>query len=280
MRQNETKALLTFVTVVKNDLQALKKTNSSIDAVLRRSDITTALQHVVIDGASSDGTVEYMKSRPSHPQLDTIFFSEPDSGIYDAMNKGARLSSGRYIIFLNAGDCLLDETNFACVFLTLATHDDGSKSAGITYSADIDFGAFSVNRRARDLARLTYRMPTVHQAIAYKRDILMEYPYRTEYRICGDYEQICRIYSAGIRFLTAPQTLVKFAAGGASTRHPKRLLKESLTIFSLYENKKGLPVIKNGIRLVVSVTTFQLLYFFSNFLTRLTKVLSNNGRGP
>lgn len=87
---------MTIVTVTFNDLQALKCTVASV-ARIRGCD----LQYLVIDGASADGTAEYLGS----PELSWVtWISEPDAGLYDAMNKGLARATGRYVLFLNAGD--------------------------------------------------------------------------------------------------------------------------------------------------------------------------------
>jgi len=87
--------LLSVVTVTKNNLKGLVVTADSIPA-----DFNT-IEWIVIDGNSDDGTIDYLE-RSSHEKLSYI--SEPDQGIFDAMNKGLRLATGELIIFLNAGD--------------------------------------------------------------------------------------------------------------------------------------------------------------------------------
>ena len=89
---------ISIITVCRNDLNCLQKTLASICAQHFRD-----FELVIIDGASNDGTQEYLREL----QMDNlIYISEPDSGIYDAMNKGVRLASGSWYFFLNAGDLL------------------------------------------------------------------------------------------------------------------------------------------------------------------------------
>jgi glycosyltransferase involved in cell wall biosynthesis len=89
--------LITVVSVTRNDRPGIART---IASVRQQSDVH--VQHIVVDGASTDGTAEWL-AQQAWPAQDT-FISEPDSGIYDGMNKGAALAEGELIVFLNGGD--------------------------------------------------------------------------------------------------------------------------------------------------------------------------------
>ncbi|MFU8945157.1 glycosyltransferase family 2 protein [Mycetocola zhadangensis] len=93
---------ITVITVTLNDLHGLKKTLSSVEAQTARG-----FEHWVIDGGSTDGSrdvlVDYVASKPT-----SHFVSEPDGGIFDAMNKGIGLATGDLLVFLNSGDCFTD----------------------------------------------------------------------------------------------------------------------------------------------------------------------------
>tara|TARA_B100001989_G_C24515085_1_gene452647 strand:- start:124 stop:900 length:777 start_codon:yes stop_codon:yes gene_type:complete len=99
---------LTIVTVVYNDLNAFKVTHKSI---CNQSFLD--IEWVVVDGGSTDGTLDYIKAH----QLDiTTWISEPDNGIFDAMNKGISLASGQWINFMNAGDTYRNESTLHSIF--------------------------------------------------------------------------------------------------------------------------------------------------------------------
>ena len=93
---------ITVITAVLNDRDALVRTRQS---VLDQTGVD--IQHVVIDGGSSDGVAELLTQWSADSNL--RFLSEPDSGVYDAFNKGLRLADGDSIGFLNAGDVYRDE---------------------------------------------------------------------------------------------------------------------------------------------------------------------------
>lgn len=94
---------VTIVSVTRNDLPGIRRTLSSI-----RSQKGVRIQHVVIDGASTDGTVEWLAAQDWSEG--STFVSEPDRGIYDAMNKGAALATEDLVVFMNGGDTFPRET--------------------------------------------------------------------------------------------------------------------------------------------------------------------------
>lgn len=87
---------LSIITINYNNLKGLKKTVESVD-----SQILKGFEYIVIDGGSTDGSAEYMESQSG--KID-YFISEPDKGVYHAMNKGIKKASGEYLLFLNSGD--------------------------------------------------------------------------------------------------------------------------------------------------------------------------------
>lgn len=106
---------ITVVTVALNDLEGIKRTFASLDRQSYRD-----VQHVVIDGGSTDGTATWAKEHPSF--TDTTVTSEPDDGIYNAMNKGITAATGDLIAFLNAGDEYTDESVLKIVASDFAAH--------------------------------------------------------------------------------------------------------------------------------------------------------------
>lgn len=102
---------LSIITINYNNAAGLKKTLDSVAA-----QTYTDFEHIIVDGASSDGSVEVIReyentliSRPSPLASHLTWLSEPDSGIYNAMNKGVRLAKGEYTLMLNSGDYLVNE---------------------------------------------------------------------------------------------------------------------------------------------------------------------------
>ena len=103
---------LTVVTVCRNALAELMPTVESVLAQKAKGSIS--IEHVVVDGASTDGTPEWLAEQLAAGNIER-YVSEPDRGIYDAMNKGINLARGRVLTFMNAGDTYTDEDISCCV---------------------------------------------------------------------------------------------------------------------------------------------------------------------
>ena len=97
---------VTVVTVARNACDALRKTMASV-----MSQTYADLEYIIVDGASSDGTLELLEHAKG-----IRWISEPDKGIYDAMNKGVAMSTGQWIIFMNAGDTFASDDALEKVF--------------------------------------------------------------------------------------------------------------------------------------------------------------------
>lgn len=104
---------LTVITVCRDVLPQLKRTTAS---VLGQKAVypDVSIEHVIVDGASTDGTPEWLAEMKAQGKIET-YISEPDRGIYDAMNKGINLAKGRSVLFLNADDVLTHVDLTACV---------------------------------------------------------------------------------------------------------------------------------------------------------------------
>lgn len=110
---------LSIVTINFNNLQGLKRT---VDSILQQS--TRNFEWVIIDGGSSDGSKELVSNLTNNSNINIGYWcSEPDKGIYNAMNKGTKNANGEYLLFLNSGDCLAD-SNVIADFLQLDTRTD------------------------------------------------------------------------------------------------------------------------------------------------------------
>jgi glycosyltransferase involved in cell wall biosynthesis len=95
--------LVSIITVVYNCVNIIEETILSV--INQNYD---SFEYIIIDGGSSDGTTEIIKE---HQDKITLWISEPDKGIYDAMNKGIQIAKGRYILFINSGDILREIPN-------------------------------------------------------------------------------------------------------------------------------------------------------------------------
>lgn len=95
---------LTIITINYNNAAGLKLTMESV-----WSQTSNEFEYIIIDGASTDGSVEYLSKNCQLSTINCQLLTEPDTGIYNAMNKGILMAKGEYIHFLNSGDWLVDE---------------------------------------------------------------------------------------------------------------------------------------------------------------------------
>jgi putative colanic acid biosynthesis glycosyltransferase len=242
--------VLTFVTVCFNDRNSLLET---IQSLQRLSKIFSDFDHVVIDGGSSDDSVEILNSH-EYFNADRILVSEPDNGLYDAMNKGLKLARGRYVCFLNAGD-LVNTRNFDWIRLGQLM----AKSESILCCNYIL--RFSNGQKKFKSARKFYSyypgMPTSHQAMFFPSGISKTKEYRVDYEICSDFDFFCQVQrKVGCDYIGAGAAVI-FNTGGKSSKRPFRLIRESMGTFGRYSTLRILYPIK-FLQLLVSITMRRL----------------------
>jgi glycosyltransferase involved in cell wall biosynthesis len=208
-----TLARVSIVTVAFNSATTIADTLTSV-----ATQSWSAVEHIVIDGASTDGTLDIVER---HGQHLARVVSEPDGGIYDAMNKGIRVATGDIVGFLNADDRYADADVLRSVALTMM---DGDLDAVIGDVAFLDGDdPTRVKRRYRSdrfsPERLAWGWMPAHPALFVRRDVFDRVgPFATDYRIAGDYEWIARaFYRGNLRYRHLPRVVVHMRTGGIST---------------------------------------------------------------
>jgi glycosyltransferase involved in cell wall biosynthesis len=166
---------LSIITINRNNVTGLEKT---IQSVVTQT--TTDFEYIVIDGASDDGSVDVIRK---HADKITYWVSEPDSGIYNAMNKGIRKAQGDYCLFLNSGDWLIESETLANVFVEIA----GLPEAGVYYSDRMGTdGYLSVTAEQYTIDNLLSGGPS-HQNSLIKTKLFFEHEFYDErYKIIAD----------------------------------------------------------------------------------------------
>ena len=176
------------------------------------------VEHIVIDGGSTDGSRQVLERY--RPQLSRVI-SEPDRGIYDAMNKGITHATGDILCFLNADDIYANAQVLETVAHKMQPHRLDALFGDVAFfRAD---APQKIVRRYRSHMftpkRISYGWMPAHPALFMRRKIYQDLGgFRTHYRIAGDFEFIARAFSPGIlRYQHLPQVLVLMQAGGVST---------------------------------------------------------------
>lgn len=196
---------ITIITVTYNAEKTFARTAESVLA-----QTYPCVEHIIVDGASTDGTLsmaqDYMhRSYASGGGHDVRIVSEPDNGIYDAMNKGLRYATGDYVVFLNAGDSLHAAGTLQAV--AAAARSDGAPPAVLYGDTDIvdGGGVFLRHRRlAPPREGLTWRsfrhgMLVCHQAFYALRDIAAATPFDCAYRFSADVDWCIRVMREAAR---------------------------------------------------------------------------------
>jgi glycosyltransferase involved in cell wall biosynthesis len=213
--------LFSIITVALNSEKTIADTLTSV-ATQNYVDY----EHIVVDGSSTDSTLDLVEQN-RHARLRWV--SEPDQGLYDAMNKGIAMARGDYVLFLNSDDlfCRPDALNIVaekimmsgadCIFADVRfVENDGVSPAGRVYSA----------RRFRPALIRVGVMPP-HPAMFVRRELLIQLGgFNTKYRMAADFDLIARaLLKTKSSFAVLPEIITSFRIGGISTDGLKAKVK-------------------------------------------------------
>lgn len=212
---------LSIITIVYNNVRDIERTLKSIIG-----QTYTNIEYIVIDGASTDGTLDVLYQYKQHI---TQLITEPDKGIYDAMNKGLALATGEYVLFMNSGDEIYSPKTVANIF---ATVPDADIYYGETEMIN-DAGESLGRRRHKAPEKFTWRkfkygMSISHQAIYIKR-LLVE-PYDNRYALSADIDWILRAAKKAQNIVNVHQYVAKYLVGGMSKKRHRQSLIERFNI--------------------------------------------------
>lgn len=219
---------ISIITVTYNAEATIERTLESV-AMQTYPDI----EHLVIDGASKDRTVEIARRYPH-----AIVVSEPDKGLYDAMNKGLKRATGDYLCFLNAGDKLHRKDTLAHLIELVSNGSPVGVLYGDTHIVDAQ-GNFLRSRRLTPPEHLTWRsfkagMLVCHQAFYINRQIAQ--PYDLTYRFSADFDWCIRCMKEGekrgMKNLYLREPLADYLSEGMTTANQKASLKERFRIMA------------------------------------------------
>ena len=194
-------------------------------------------EHIIMDGASSDRTLPLAQQYAEKDQR-VIIHSEKDYGLYDAMNKALNLVTGDYVVFLNAGDKLFNETTLEDIAEKLKYGNKPSVIYGYTDIVD-NAGVFLHPRRLQPPRNLTWQsfkwgMLVCHQAFYARADLAKKTPYDNTYKYSADVDWCIRIMKAGeaegAKTLNTNLTLCDYLDGGMTTAHQRESLKERFIV--------------------------------------------------
>ncbi|MCQ2252528.1 MAG: glycosyltransferase [Bacteroidales bacterium] len=202
---------ITVITVTFNNKPQLISTMQSVDI----QDYDN-LEYIVVDGNSSDGTADALKSYAG--KLDK-WVSEPDRGIYDAMNKGVGLSTGDYCIFMNAGDTFVKPTTISDI-------------VNCGFDSDVVYGNILKNGKLVEASapRNCHKMYYCHQAVFVKTACLREFPFDISHKMSADFKQAKLLYLAGKSIKQTNITVANFDTNGISNTKRSTGLMDNIKV--------------------------------------------------
>ena len=228
---------VSVITVCYNAVLGIEKT---ILSVLNQT--YSDIEYIIIDGASTDGTVDIIHK---YANKISCFISEPDGGIYDAMNKGIKAAKGEWINFLNAGDTFYYSTSVETVFF-----HDISPDIDVIYGYQVhsyDYGKFV--RKRLPLSFFNSGMPFGHESSFVRAELMKSIGFDTNYRIAADYNFFFNLYVSGNKFQAVDAIVTEFESmDGISSSTNTALLTHRETSmvngsFASVQYKKGVLVI-------------------------------------
>ena len=225
---------ISIITITYNSEKSLPRTLDSV-----QSQTYDEIEHIIVDGASTDGTKAMIEAYAKTHQ-NVRWISEPDEGIYNALNKGIRMATGDVIGFLHSDDVFFSPDSVAQIAAAFA-----DETVDVVYG-DLQYcNGDKVTRRwvsnAFDPKALKFGWMPPHPTVYVRKKVYEQVgPYDEWFRISADYDMILRIFTAGYKSLYIPKVLVSMETGGASNRNTKaRLSKTQEDFIVLKKNHVG-----------------------------------------
>jgi len=217
--------ILSIITITYNNLNGLQFTCDTID---HKQD---KVEHLIIDGSSTDGTKEYLRSLDGN----ATWISEKDKGIYDAMNKGISESKGDYLLFMNAGDGLNDDRTITELIVHLSNNPD--VLYGKTMLVDQAYkelglrSEITTRKLPEDLSWKSMQMGMMvcHQSFIAKKQIA---PYYTENNFSADVDAVRKCLKKAKKIQYYNGIIASFLVGGISEQKKFKSLADRFRVIS------------------------------------------------
>ena len=246
------KPLISIITVVYNSVNFLEGSIKSIALQDSKN-----FEHIIVDGGSTDGTLELIHRYENQIHQ---WISEPDKGLYDAMNKGIRMARGEYIWFINSGDKLYENQTISKIEVIVELNSMPDIVYGETViidENDIEIGL----RRLKTPQNLSVKslfngLVVCHQSFIIKRNIASEY--NLKYKIAADYDWVLKALKSSKTIVNSNLILSRYLDNGFSKNNIPKALKERFGIMA-----KEFGWFKTALKHIVIGTRF-FTYFLKN----------------
>jgi glycosyltransferase involved in cell wall biosynthesis len=249
------KPLISIITAVRNGKKHLDQT---IQSVISQSYDNDKIEYLIIDGGSTDGTLDII--RKYEDKVDH-WVSEPDKGIYDAMNKGIMAATGDLIAFLNSDDWYLPGAleEVANTFVL-----QGDRRSVIAGRWNLVFEDIDLTVTVRPTLKFHAGMPLSHQAMFVPKRVYATLGgYDLQYRYAADLDMALRLFTGGMRFILLDTVIASFRTSGASEKYYRESGKEASRVTRNY-----LPYI-SYLRFRLVRIKFEFLNFLLHVINRI-----------
>ena len=206
---------VTVVTAVLNDAGHIEQT---ILSVISQTDIE--IEYIIVDGGSKDGTLELIGK---YKDKISLFISEPDRGVYDAMNKGIKYSTGDFVYFINSGDILLNPS----ILSKIKLEELKERNAIIYGNVVVAYGNIEALEKPRPFFNSKMKFKGIgicHQSMFFPGKLIRNEKYDLSYNIAADYDLAYRLWRKGTEFLYKDITIAKYDWGKGISSNPYKLL--------------------------------------------------------
>lgn len=208
---------VSIITVVLNNAEYVE---SCIQSVINQD--YENIEYIIIDGGSTDGTIDVIKK---YEDKITVWISEPDDGMYYAINKGIDMSSGDIIGMLHSDDLYIDAHVISNVVRKFGKDNVDSVYADLVYVErnNLRHVVRYYDSSVFQISKFAYGWMPAHPSCFIRKNVYAKYGlYKTDYIIAADYELLVRFYAKHrVSYSYLPKIIVKMRSGGLSTRNLK-----------------------------------------------------------
>lgn len=207
------------ITIVTISLNTVKDIENTILSVINQT--YPHVEYIVIDGKSNDGTIDIIKK---YNEKISYWLSEPDKGIYDAMNKGIKAATGEWILFMNSGDTFHNEYVIEHIFSQSYNDDVGVIWGNADLYREGKYVTKYKNRPFYKHLSTAFRgVGICHQSTFVRTTLAKQLMFDTSYKICADFNMMYLIYKQGYIFIHNPITISHFDLSGISSTNASKI---------------------------------------------------------
>jgi len=226
MTNNDEMPLISIVTVIFNGEKFLEDTIKSVINQTYKN-----VEYIIIDGGSTDGTIDIIKKYGN--QID-YWVSEPDNGIYDAMNKGIETASGKWINFMNGGDRFYNDHVLEKIFKNQINNDITFIYGNTVYN----YESFKSERKALPLYEHWKQIPFRHQSVFIKTKVHKNNKFNLSFKISADFDFFFKLLFKGYKTSYIDLTISEVTVDGVSENKRIAVIFEKLRIVNYINPKR------------------------------------------